>query len=539
MKLTIGARLALGACAFFALLAFSVFVGLNRLDKLNTMTERIATKDWRKASLANDIMGLMEDNARETFLLFYTADRAAGLQRIEQNKALITQKLNTLDELVYLPEGKVLLSDIKALRAPYVQAFSKVPGLLDAARIDEASAAMANEVAPALDALLNAVQKLVHLQGGIFEASAVEAAQVYESSRNLLLLGLLVALGLGAVASVWGVRSVTQPLGGEPDEVRQVAESIALGDLTSALRVRPGDEHSLMAAMSRMQASLRKIVADLHDNAAAMATASQQLAVSSTQVATASSAQAEASASMAAAVEQMTASVSQVSERAVETHGITEATGASSKDGSQVIQATVVEMQQVSRIFDEAAQTIERMGNKSQEISGIVQVIKDVADQTNLLALNAAIEAARAGEQGRGFAVVADEVRKLAERTAKATTEITAMIGAVQSSAQEAVGAMQQAVTRVGVGVDRARQASDSMTAISSGAEQVLCMVNEISCALREQSVASGDISANVEKIAQMSEENGAATREVAEIAGSLEGMAAAARAAVAQFRLA
>ena len=538
-KLTVAKRLAFGFGLFLAMLALAIYIGLARLETLNAMTERIVSKDWQKTVLANDAIDLMNANARETFLLFHTQDRAAVLARVEKNKQLISDKLDALGKLIYRAEGKALLDDMRERRKAYVGAFSKVPGLLESGREGEASRIMGAEVVPALDALLASVDRLIQFQGKILDESAAEARALYEFSRTQMLIGMFVSLFIGFWLARWVVLSVVRPLGGEPDEVKEVAESIAGGDLTPELTVRSGDEHSLMAAMQKMQLSLRQMVGGLQNNAEQVASAAQQLATSSSQVAVATSAQSEASSSMAAAVEQMTVSVNHVSERANETHAITSSTGQLSREGNQVIQETVAEMREIARIVEEAAGTIQRMGESSQQISGIVQVIKDVADQTNLLALNAAIEAARAGEQGRGFAVVADEVRKLAERTTKATAEIASMIGAVQSSASEAVGTMEQAVGRVSSGVDRAQRAGSSMTEISSGTESAVLMVNEISSALREQSVASNEIAVNVEKIAQMSEENGAATREVAETATLLERLAEDARAAVAQFRLA
>jgi methyl-accepting chemotaxis protein len=280
------------------------------------------------------------------------------------------------------------------------------------------------------------------------------------------------------------------------------------------------------------------MVGELQRNAEGVTAAAQALSASSDQVAAATARQSEAASAMAAAVEEMTVSINHVADGAREAHHVTAEADTLSQEGCSVIESTVAEMKQISKTVVDAAATIQAMGSSSQRISGIVQVIKDVAEQTNLLALNAAIEAARAGEQGRGFAVVADEVRKLAERTAQATSEIGGMIGEVQSSAQAAVGTMQQAVARVEDGVSLARRASESMLGISGGAQRVVAAVNEISNALKEQSVASNDIAANVEKIAQMSEENSAAARESAETALQLEKLAADTRQAVAAFRV-
>lgn len=538
-NLTVAKRLAFGFGLFMVMLALAVSYSLSQLDALNEMIERMASKDWQKTVLANDAIELMNANARESFLLFHLAERKPAQQRIEANKQVITQTLATLDAMLYKPEARALLADIGQRRAVYVAAFSQVSALLDAGNEAEASKLMAREAVPALDVLLAACDKLIQFQGKVLQESAQNAAAIYRSAHLQMLAGLFLAVLLGVFLAGWIIRSVIQPLGGEPEDALRVVESIAQGDLTTMINVMPGDRHSLLAAMRNMQSSLKKMVSELQRNAEGVASAAEQLATASSQVAAATSAQAEAAAGAAAAVEQMTVSVTHVAERASDAYNLTAQSGSLSQEGSSIIQQTVDEMQQVSKIVSEASSNIQEMGDKSQHISSIVQVIKDVADQTNLLALNAAIEAARAGEQGRGFAVVADEVRKLAERTAKATTEISNVIGAVQSSALTAVGTMQQAVSRVGQGANLARQASESMRGISSGAQSVVVIVTEISSALKEQSSASNEIVANVENIAQMSEENGAASQEVAETAMRLGKLAAQSRAAVSQFKVA
>ncbi len=537
-KFTIARRLGLGFGLFFVMLLASVILGLSHLGSVGGMVDRIVAKEWRKTLLANEAIDLMNANARETFLLFLAQDRPAVKARIADNAQAIAAKLDELEKLIYKAEAKAMLAEIREQRKVYVASYAGVAKLLDAGRDAEAAKTMAAETVPALDALLASVDKLIRFQGEILEQTGKDANETYVWARNSLILFLAVMAGVAVALAAWIIRAVTRPLGGEPDEAKAAVSRIARGDLTQDIALKQGDSDSLLADMKQMQKALRGMIGALKANADGVASAAHQLSSASEQLAIGTSRQSESASGMAAAVEQMTVSINHVSDSANEARQVTEENGAQSNDGKRVIEETVTEMQEISRTVAHASETIHAVGQNSQKISSIVQVIKDVADQTNLLALNAAIEAARAGEQGRGFAVVADEVRKLAERTAQATTEIGDMIGAVQSSAQAAVGTMQQAVARVESGVTMAHRAGEAMGGIRDGADRVVAAVNEISSALKEQSAASNEIASSVEKIAQMSEENSAATHEAADTAHQLAALAVETRNAVSQFRV-
>jgi methyl-accepting chemotaxis protein len=240
---------------------------------------------------------------------------------------------------------------------------------------------------------------------------------------------------------------------------------------------------------------------------------------------------------MAASVEEMAVSIDQVRDNAAEAHGISIEAGNISDAGAQVIHNAANEMRKISDAVQASSQIVEDLGKQSDQISSIVNTIKEIADQTNLLALNAAIEAARAGEQGRGFAVVADEVRKLAERTGLSTTEITDMVGRIQNGTKSAVSSMQAGVSQVGNGVELANQAGESINRIREGAERVTHVVNSISDSIREQSQAGNQIAQQLETIAQMSEESAAAVADTAKAARHLHSLSASLHTTVGQFR--
>ena len=349
--------------------------------------------------------------------------------------------------------------------------------------------------------------------------------------------GLLMLI-LGAASSLFITRTIMGGIGGEPSYAVEVTRQIADGDLTFSIRTRPGDETSLLATMKVMQASLKTMITQTRDAAASLTTEAKSLVTTSNDVSDRSVQQSESATSMAAYVHQMNASISQVAQSANIAHTMTNEASELCVEGASLIKDTVGKINDIASSVEQSSKVIQDLGEQSNKISSIAHVIKEIADQTNLLALNAAIEAARAGEQGRGFAVVADEVRKLAERTTSSTKEIATMIDGIQKGTQSAVLVMAEGASNVHQGVAMAARTGDSMNRIDAGAREVRTVVEAISTTLHEQSSAISNLSQNVEKIAQMIEENSAADKVVSGAAAGLEQLAETLKAGVDRFKV-
>ncbi|HEX5391796.1 MAG TPA: methyl-accepting chemotaxis protein [Rhodocyclaceae bacterium] len=351
--------------------------------------------------------------------------------------------------------------------------------------------------------------------------------------------GAIVVIGLAILLPIIVFhRRLLRLLGGEPAVAVAAARRIASGDLTQPLQCEAGDDSSLLAGMKGLQENLREIVSHLQGEANALGQQAHELGAVADETCRRTDQQSDAAQSIAASVEQLTVSISQIAKNAENAHTIADAALQGSDQGSKVIHQAGEEMRQIAAMVKDSSTMINELGKYSAEIGTIVNTIQEIADQTNLLALNAAIEAARAGEQGRGFAVVADEVRKLAERTSSSTAEISTMVTRIQAGTNSAVESMNVGVARADGGVTLANEAASAVTQIHHDAGQVTEVVDSITYAIREQSSASTQIAHSLEQIAQAAQQNAADAHKTTEAIAQMETVSQAVQQSVARFKL-
>lgn len=455
---------------------------------------------------------------------------------IAASRQLIEQRFKEYERLAKDETDKKMLADDRKLYTSYLAALDK---LLEYSRQNDNTFARItidkdfDPVAEQLRKTLEAHQTYAREQANLSGKASERAAQQGELiSAVIVLLGVVAVAGVGMVIG----RSIMTGLHAMQTTVLRIESDL---DFTLRAPAKRHDELGRMAqALNRLLERLQTNLNSIASSARQVAEASAAMAETSDQVAHASEAQSGAASNMAASVEELTVSISHIGDRAADTHRSTIAAGEMAKAGSAVVGQTVSDIRSIAEAVEQASLRIRELNTQSERISSVVAVIRDVADQTNLLALNAAIEAARAGEQGRGFAVVADEVRKLAERTAKSTQEITGMVDAIRIGAQRAEEGMSGAVARVASGVARTDEINASIHKIGEGSQHTVEMVNEISTAIGEQTAASTSLAQQVEKIAQMADQCSAAAAGSADSAHQLDVLAKQMSQIVASYKL-
>ncbi|WP_339519695.1 methyl-accepting chemotaxis protein [Pseudomonas proteolytica] len=528
-RLTTARRIAIGFAIAPLALAGMALYALHDLGTLKEQSELIVQQDWPKIAPIMVIATGVRDNGRHTRDLLIDEDNQAAQQAIGTTRQRITDAFTQLEPLFNTPAGQAAYADLKQRREAYVGAFTQVQALIRQGAHAEGVAQLKQNVQPAEQAVFKSLEAMMALQGQIFTERERAAQTLYSEARRNMLGLFLLCVALVVAAGVIVTRSVTRPLGGEPDEAARVLSQIAQGDLTTEVPTAGSADGSVMKNMQQMQDNLNEMVRQIATSVDRVASSSEELSAVSSQTSSSLQLQGMEIEQAATAVNEMTAAVDEVARNAVSTSEASRLSAQTAQLGRDQVQETVASINTLAEGVSGTSVRIQQLAGRVQDISGVLEVIRSIADQTNLLALNAAIEAARAGDAGRGFAVVADEVRALAHRTQASTQEIEQMIGNIRLDTEQAVTAMQGSSDLVRATLSVAERSGQALEAITQSISQINERNLMIASATEEQALVAREVDRNLVGIRNLSEQvllgarhTDTAGHELAQMAGEL-----------------
>jgi methyl-accepting chemotaxis protein len=546
-RFTIGTRLFIG---FGVLLLFIAIIGGTSywgMKKMDAYIHDIALEDARLTANSARIranINMMRRFEKDLFITIGDTEKMAGYKKkwdesFETCNRLIDTsiKITVASDDEHTAKSREKLENIKKHLVAYAAGFGDVIAKINARQLSTTQDANMEinkykESTYQAETINAELTKMFDKQIEDITAEAIAGGMKVKLVVGATAIGaILVALVIAAFLS----RSITGPL----QRLVTVANTIAEGDLTAQVVVTSNDETGqLMTAMKTMTENLRSIIGQVANTSSQVATASNQLQSTAERIATGAEEVAAQSSNVATAGEEMSATSGDIAQNCQLAAEGAERASKSAHNGSAVVEGTIAVMNQIAEKVHESAKTVESLGTRSDQIGAIIGTIEDIADQTNLLALNAAIEAARAGEQGRGFAVVADEVRALAERTTRATREIGEMIKAIQTETRGAVVSMEQGVSQVMNGTAEAARSGEALQDILQQINDVAMQVHQIATAAEEQTATTGEISNNMMQITEVVQVTAQGAHESATAAAQLSSNAEALQRLVHRFKL-
>ena len=510
--------------AFIAIVAVTGYIQLMNVKNTysDILDDRVAkiteVKDVQYASAMQGV-----------YMRSYVLDPEQGtLDNLKKQQEIISTKADDLSNKFYTENMKQELQIIEQNQEKFLASSQSIIDMVKNDKHDKALEIIDSGIRPANEAIQMSVDKVVDYQTEQIKIGQQDAEVKIHKGITFMITIALIALLVAIVCALYITRNIAKPV----NALKEAASTIAQGDLTEPdIIVNSKDEiHSLAESFNTMKKSLQSLIANVMSNVEQTTAAAEELTASTDEVATASQdvakqlemitegahSAAETGKESAVAVEETASSVQMIASSTQEVHGGAIEAQTVAKQGHQTLRTTFKQLKVIQESSTDTKEKIRKLSQQSEKIGNITKVITAITDQTNLLALNAAIEAARAGEHGKGFAVVADEVRKLAEESKKSAEQIVRLTDIIQKDTVDVEQAVELTVSNVNDGVDLIHEAQQSFNAILTSVDTMAQKVEQVSAATQEVSAASEEVAASVQEMSQSADMAASSTELVA-----------------------